>query len=650
MATNGSVNGVTPPERPHDFRHNIEQAFESVSGLISASFRPLPTATGDGTYVPETKHANVLKTMSTLKFRDFLTLKEMLEEKISHEASDDREYLMERVIQLAAELPLDSKSGIGLTQNFINTLWSDLQHPPLSYLDERYKYRQADGSYNNIRWPQLGAAGTPYARTVRPQVPPAFNLPDPSTLFDAVLVRKKFEPHPTKISSVLFYLATIIIHDAFKTSHKDPGVSDTSSYLDLAPLYGSNQKEQDAMRTFKDGRMKPDCFSETRILGFPPGVGVLLIMYNRFHNYIVSQLALINEAGRFNKPREGDEKGYAKYDNDLFQTGRLITCGLYINCVLKDYVRTILNLNRTESTWNLDPRSSEGKMLFGQAAGEGVGNQVSAEFNLVYRWHSTVSERDEKWTEESMKELFPDKDPYKLGVRELMEGLECWAKSIPEDPHARSFAGLKRKEDGTYSDDDLLPIISSSIEDVAGRFGANHVPKILKAVDVLGVMQSRKWNLATLNEFRAYFNLKKYETFDEINPDPSVATQLKHLYDHPDQVEIYPGIVAEAAKTPMVPGSGLCPSYTVSRAILSDAVGLVRGYRFYTVDYTPRNLTNWGFTEAGYDVNVDYGHVFYKLFLRAFPHHFRANSVYAHYPLVIPGENQKIHYDLGVDH
>jgi linoleate 8R-lipoxygenase/9,12-octadecadienoate 8-hydroperoxide 8R-isomerase len=34
-------------------------------------------------------------------------------------------------------------------------------------------------------------------------------------------------------------------------------------------------------RTFKDGNIKPDCFSEKRILGFPPGVEVLLIMFNQ---------------------------------------------------------------------------------------------------------------------------------------------------------------------------------------------------------------------------------------------------------------------------------------------------------------------------------------------------------------------------------
>jgi linoleate 8R-lipoxygenase/9,12-octadecadienoate 8-hydroperoxide 8R-isomerase len=60
------------------------------------------------------------------------------------------------------------------------------------------------------------------------------------------------------------------------------------------------------------------------------------------------------------------------------------------------------------------------------------------------------------------------------------------------------------------------------------------------------------------------------------------------------------------------------------------------------IDYTPKNLTNWGFNEVKYDNNIDQGHVLYKLLLRAFPHHIKPDSVYAHFPLVIPRENETI--------
>lgn len=145
-----------------------------------------------------------------------------------------------------------------------------------------------------------------------------------------------------------------------------------------------------------------------------------------------------------------------------------------------------------------------------------------------------------------------------------------------------------------------------------------------------------------MNEFRAYFKLKPHEKFTDINPDPRIADQLEKLYGHPDNVEIYPGIVVESAKESRSPGSGLCASWTTSRAILADAVALVRSDRFHTVDYTPNNLTNWGFNAASYDQNINFGGVLYKLVLNAFPNIVSKNSVYAHFPLVVPDENKKL--------
>ena len=62
------------------------------------------------------------------------------------------------------------------------------------------------------------------------------------------------------------------------------------------------------------------------------------------------------------------------------------------------------------------------------------------------------------------------------------------------------------------------------------------------------MQQARKWNCGSLNEFRKFFGLKPHKTFEDINSDPYVADQLRHLYEHPDFVEMYPGIVAEEAK------------------------------------------------------------------------------------------------------
>lgn len=253
-----------------------------------------------------------------------------------------------------------------------------------------------------------------------------------------------------------------------------------------------------------------------------------------------------------------------------------------------------------------------------------------------------MSKRDEARAEEQLREKLGDVDPANATVEELMAALARFNRTIPSKPEDREyFADFARDDDGTYPDDELVDILTSSVEDVAGAFGANQVPQCLRTIEILGIVQARRWNVATLNEFRQYFQLKKHETFEDINPDPTVAANMRALYDSPDAVELYPGLIAEKAK-PSVPGSGLCVNYTTSRTILSDAVTLVRGDRFYTIDYTARNLTNWGYNEANFDLGVNQGHVMHKLIFRAFPNNFAYNSIHAHFPFVVPSENKRI--------
>jgi cytochrome P450 len=469
------------------------------------------------------------------------------------------------------------------------------------------------------------------------------------------MTRRHDDKHPNKISVILFYLASIIIHDLFRTDHTNFYNSQTSSYLDLAPLYGSNIDEQNLMRTHKDGKLKPDAFSEIRLLSFPPGVGILLIMFNRFHNNTVEMLARINQDNQFRKPKgdypklNWDDKNFPSdwktYDENLFQTGRLITCGLYINIVLTDYVRTILNLNKTNSNWALDPRIDI------PGVPEAAGNQVSAEFNLVYRWHSAISVRDEKWTNTLWKTEFSELDPKTVTYHQfIMAAAKLEAKFLAMDPAERPLGQFKRTN-GKFDEDALVEEFVNGIEDCSNAYGANRVPPVMRVIEILGIEQARAWSVASLNEFRKYFALEPHKTFESINPDPYVADQLKRLYDHPDYVELYPGLVAEEPKQPMVPGAGLTPGFTISRAVLSDAVALVRGDRFYTVDYHPKKLTNWGYTEVAKDLAIDNGCVIYKLILSAFPFHFKPDSIYAHFPMTVPEEMISVIKKLGrADH
>ncbi|KAB8262111.1 heme peroxidase [Aspergillus pseudonomiae] len=564
---------------------------------------------------------------------------------------DDRQYLIEEIIQVAASLPNGSRLRDGITGEFVKTLWNSLDHPPVARLGDEYKYRAADGSNNNPLYPQLGAAGSHYVRSVTPQHPRPYVLPDPSLIFDTILTRKgPAKEHPSRISSTLFHFATIIIHDLFRTDDADITKLKNSSYLDLGPLYGHNQDQQNQVRSFQDGLLKPDTFAEQRLLGQPPGVCALIIAFNRFHNYIVKEIALINEGGRFSLPvgLTPDSPTYseaqAKRDNDLFQTGRLVTCGLYVNIILGDYLRTILNLNTNpvDSDWRLDPRM-EITAVNSPTIPRGVGNQVSAEFNMIYRWHAAISNQDEAWARGFMQNVFgTEVDPGGLSVEEFVGGLRRWLEGIDPDPAQWTFNGLQRQQDGSFRDADLANILQTATESVAGAFGANNIPRAMKAIEMLGIQQGREWGLASLNEFRRFFKLKTYSTFEEVNSDPAVWEALEALYGHPDNIELYVGIQAEEAKKPCFPGSGLCPNFTISATILADANTLVRGDRFYTVDYNPVNLTNFGFANTVPDFSVAGGGLMYKLLLRAFPGWYTPNSVYTLFPFTTPEQNRKV--------
>lgn len=209
----------------------------------------------------------------------------------------------------------------------------------------------------------------------------------------------------------------------------------------------------------------------------------------------------------------------------------------------------------------------------------GVGNIVSREFNLVYRWHSVQSEADAVWLNDFMKEMFPGKDVPNLSSDEFFSGLREWMEAIPEEPLERKIHGFPRNADGSYDDEVLMQILREAIDNPAGMllpylagdagcglgadkhegsFGTNHVPLVLKPLEKEAILQARKWNVVTLNEFRSFFNLTTLDTFEAINPDKAVAESLAKLYATPDDVELYPGLYAEEIRPNLEPGQGLC--------------------------------------------------------------------------------------------
>ena len=584
------------------------------------------------------------------------------------------------------------------------------------------------------------------------------------------------------LSSMLIYHATIIIHgkgypypnssghtdsllltrpDIFRTNDKDKNISDSSSYLDLSPLYGYTNEMQRKVRDgkYKLGLLKPDTFAEDRLLRQPPGVCIMLVMYNRYHNYAATQLRRINENGRFgvsekykgeklvavarecvpafkqdgalksylskyqeavNRYREGIdltlpeeytekrlrnkineampsaeqqetittfeaayEAAWNKLDDDLFNTARLITCGIYVNISIHDYLRALMGFHQYKTTFTLDPRVAINDKDKKDSVSRGIGNQVTVEFNLLYRFHCAISLKDESYTEDVFREEYGqyiedvvngwDKeksgmtleqylranwDPKDMTLTQFLEAVTkkgAADKKLPkQEPWQKEF-GLERKGPhfsrskitGLFDDQKMLGELERCMKDPISNFGPRNVPKSLRSVEILGILQARKWEIGTLNDFREFFGMKRHKTFEDLTKNEEIQHALRDLYDHPDKVELYPGVFCEGdSGMNLDPG----PSDTVSAlwaAIFSDAITLVRSDRFYTVDWNTNSLTSWGMNEVTPNNQALKSSVFHRLIQRAFPQWYSYDSVRFFHPFYTEATNTKYAKDQG---
>ena len=619
---------------------------------------------------------------------------------------------------------------------------------PLTYLGDAFQYRTADGKFNSVVNPHLGQAGAPYAKTVPSKTAPLGALPDPGDLFDKLMARGEGGRTSTSgLSSMLIYHATIIIHDIFRTNDNDKNISDSSSYLDLSPLYGYTMEMQRKIRDdkYKLGLLKPDTFAEDRLLRQPPGVCVMLVMYNRYHNYAAKQLHRINENGRFSVPikyadtklvslakhfshpgpdlplglksldptfaeqcqayeaawkdyeaakpevgpfveferskvatkfrerqkalekllhewgvdehkRKEFEAGYdaawTKLDDDLFNTARLITCGMYIQISVHDYLRALMGFHQFDTNFTLDPRSDFDQ----KKTTRGLGNQVTVEFNLLYRFHCAISLKDEKYTEDFIKEWLHIQDPASASLQDFLAATakgkhksrgiddkeekapEPWQVTfgIPGDP-SRHYT--RNKVTNLFDDGQLVKALTSAMDDPISNFGPRNIPKCLKPVEIMGIIQARRWEVGTLNDFREFFGMYRHGTFESISKNIEIQNALRDLYEHPDKVELYPGIFCESDEyMGLDPGPSEASS-ALWTAIFSDAITLVRSDRFYTVDWNTNSLTSWGMKEVTPDGETCKSSVFHRLIQRAFPGWFHYDSIRFFHPFYTAQQN-----------
>ncbi|RFU34742.1 hypothetical protein B7463_g1611, partial [Scytalidium lignicola] len=604
---------------------------------------------------PITEKTSVISDLTHLGLKNAKTVASAITTLASGEPLDDKELLLENGVSMLQSLPLNSGLSETVSNNFITMLWNDLPHPATTMIGPTTRYRKHDGSSNNPWNPEMGKAGSPYSRSVPPLKPKGPNLPDPELVFDQLLKRHEpFRPHPSGLNRLFFSFATVVIHECFQTSRTNPLINETSSYVDLSTLYGNTEKEQKRVRTYENGKIFPDSIASERIMMMPPGVIAVLLMFSRNHNHIAENLFSVNEQGRYKRWNTLSNEQKLWQDEDIFQLARNINVGFFASVVLKDYVAAILNTPRANSTWSLN-LGAEIKQS-GKRVERGTGNVVSVEFAVLYHWHAALSAADDKWMEDLLRANLPElKSIDDVTVEMFQKVMMIHGHTLMSTPAKEwTFGGLQRGPDGRFKDAELGDILKDCIEEPAHAFGAHGTPASMKVIDVMGQLQARNaFNVCTMNEFRRYLNLKPYKDFEDWNPDKETARAAELLYGHIENLELYPGLMAEVTK-PAIPGSGVCPGQTTGRGILDDAVALVRGDRFLSYDFNSTTLTNWGVSKLGSLPPGAYGGMLPSLLFNGLPSVWTGTSPYVLLPFYTPAaakeilrQNKVIHlYDM----
>jgi linoleate 8R-lipoxygenase/9,12-octadecadienoate 8-hydroperoxide 8R-isomerase len=75
-----------------------------IEQVVAAALRPLPTQTGDGSYVQTPIVTGLAKDLLHFDLKDVKTLADAAKTAVTGEDINDRDYIMERVIQVCGSL------------------------------------------------------------------------------------------------------------------------------------------------------------------------------------------------------------------------------------------------------------------------------------------------------------------------------------------------------------------------------------------------------------------------------------------------------------------------------------------------------------------------------------------------------------------
>jgi hypothetical protein len=484
--------------------------------------------------------------------------------------------------------------------------------------------RTADGTFNDLSAPRMGAAGTRFGRNIPieytyPESEPLILDPSPRMVSRELMTRDTFHP-ATTLNVLAAAWLQFMIRDWFshgkspkENPWKVPLASDDSwhenpmrimrtrpdptrpseangtpptyvntetPWWDGSQIYGSNAEAQSRVRSGMNGKLKvgpnglvPIIPEQLQEPGSWLGLALLLNLFTLEHNAICDHL-------------------HAEYpamsDDALFDTARLVNSALLAKIHTVEWTTAILGhptlqIGMRANWWGLAGewayrkfgRLSRSEVISGIVGGEtnhfGVPYSITEEFVAVYRMHSLIPDGY------AFRSVYDDTFLQERNFREISD------RYIPE------LFDQIQMPDLLYSFGIANP----------GAIQLHNYPRFLQTYErpdgflmdlaATDILRSRELGVPRYNQFRKLLHLRPVETFDELTANPEWAEEIRRVYnDDIDRVDLTVGLYAEQ------PPKGFGFSDTAFRIFILMASRRLNSDRFFTVDYTPQVYTRAG--------------------------------------------------------
>lgn len=410
---------------------------------------------------------------------------------------------------------------------------------PLSLLADYTSWRGlVDRSYSGRHLPPPDAAKAP-------ALPPEADV--------AALFRRDQEIKSTDTSVMFAFFAQWFTDSFLRTDHSDWKRNTSNHEIDLCQIYGLTHEKTQMLRAHVGGRLKSQLIGEEEFPEFlfePRAPGARPVFKSEFRSpsqdpkqslhdedFLID--VILGDAPDARKDSVfavGLEHGnstigntimntvflrehnrvagllagkHPDWDDDrLFETTRNILIVLLIKLVVEEY---IVHIAPFDFPLEAVPFVADG-------APWNRTNWIAVEFNLLYRWHSLVPDRIGTGDEALEPQDFRNNNPLVIqrGVESLMR--QCSAER-------------------------------------AGRIGLFNTPKFLvdrrpsqpsqPSVEARTIALMRSARLASYNDYREAFGLRRLSRFEDLTDDKATCEKLKTLYGDIDHLEWYVGIFAE---------------------------------------------------------------------------------------------------------